>query len=354
MKKKILNSPLISLTLLLGISGIGFAEDIVFTAPNQTINFEPYRGTNHCLDVQYYGDTLALFYPKRDLGQGFKNFKFYSISSAENYIHFTFVFYANPNTPQVINDKTFYSDYFVSRQAGLEGFVHSIFVFGLGTSVEQIRNISFFSTGSNINIGFSPEGIGFLDFTLTALSIEYTAIREDGTIEYRISKATETAIIPSDEATATLVPLLTQSLYLSTFDTFSQRMRQLHDTPQIQGAWANITNGGQKSKLGIKSNYTSFQAGYDYDLGNEEFSNFIGGGIAYTFALPTFSTNHISIQDQDRKFSNLFSHSIAFAFYNSYLQGGGDGITTQSLASNTSKASLISQILTETKRLATS
>lgn len=353
MKKKILNPPFISLVLLWGICNTGFAEDIIFTAPYQTIEVKQYNRTIDQLKSEYYGDTLALYYPKRDLSKGFKNFSIRKLASPAHAIKFTFVFYADPNNPQIINNRIFYSDYFICRDGGFHDFANSYFIFGFGTKVEQIKNIVFFSTKSNSGIEFKPQSNGLLDFTLVNLEIEYSETSE-GELDFKIIKATETAIIPSDEATATLAPLLTQSLYLSTFDTFSYRMRQLHNTPQSQGVWANITNGGQKSKLGVKSNYTSFQAGYDYDLGNEEFSNFIGGGIAYTFALPTFSTNYISIQDQDREFSNLFSHSVAFAFYNSYLQGGGDGITIQSLASNTSKASLISQILTETKKLATS
>lgn len=322
MSKKNFKTPLISLALLWHICDVGLASEIIFTAPYQTIKLKTYTETVDRMNVEYYGDTLALYYPERDLTKGFKNFRIMRITSPDSFINFTFTFYANPNTPQTINDKIFYSDYFICRDGGFRGIANSRFLFGLGTKVNWIKNIVFFTTKSNADILFGQNGDGILDFTLAILRIDYFETSE-GELDFKIIKATETTIIPSDESTATLAPLLTQSLYLSTFDTFSQRMRQLHNTPQIQGVWANITNGGQRSKLGIKSNYTSFQAGYDYDLGNQDFSNFIGGGIAYTFAIPTFSTNHISIQDQDREFSNLFSHSVAFAFYNSYLQGGG-------------------------------
>lgn len=325
MKKNNLKSPFVSLGLLWGIFDTGFTKDIVFTAPNQTIKLESYRDAINTMDVRYYGDTLALYYPDRDLSKGFKNFNMKNVSSwYQKFLHFGVTFYADPNSPQNFDEKTFYSDYFFCKLGGFRGNAYAKFIFGIGTKAEQIKDIAFFSTQSSSDFGFMGQNIGYLDFTIVDLHTLSRIIKPE-TIElaeYYISKATETSIIPSDEATATLAPLLTQSLYLATFDLFSQRLQHLHNTPQIQGVWANITNGGQRSKLGIKSNYTSFQAGYDYDFGNQNFSNFIGGGIAYTFALPTLSTNSISIQNQNREFGNLFSHSIAFTFYNSYLQGG--------------------------------
>lgn len=189
-----------------------------------------------------------------------------------------------------------------------------------------MKDIYFSGIRANRSFMFLGNGLGYLDFTLIDLETKYDFGKNDprGDYLFYISKATETAIIPSDELTGIHSPLLNLSLYLATFNNLAQRMGELRNNPYSHGIWARVINGGLKSSLGLglKSNYTSFQAGYDYAFSGKGFRDFLGVSFFYAFALPSFKSEIIK-ENQNRRFEDIFSFSSGVAVYNSYIQDEG-------------------------------
>lgn len=315
---------LLSWLLVGGLCERVCADNIIFTGPNQTIEVKQDRGWVGETYSEWENDKVGLYYPKRDLDKGFKDLSFFNISS----IGFPLIFciYVAPHSSQTIGGKIYYSDFFSLQIGGADRFFFLEAYFELGTRAGDVKDIDFFSFQSNYSIGFREHGLGYLDFTMTDLTIAYRSLKDNsrGNTVYSITHATETAIIPSDELTGIHSPLLNLSLYLATFNNLAQRMGELRNNPYSHGIWARVINGGLRSSLGLglKSNYTSFQAGYDYAFSGKGFRDFLGVSFFYAFALPTFESEIIK-ENQTRRFEDIFSFSSGVAFYNSYIQDEG-------------------------------
>ncbi|WP_170126753.1 autotransporter outer membrane beta-barrel domain-containing protein [Helicobacter brantae] len=306
------------------LQDVGLSNNIIFTGPNQTIEVTQDSGTIPLLKNQYAGNTLAFFYPSRNLDKGFKHLEFIEVEGGMTYLPLLFVLYADMNREQQIGDRVIHSDYLIARVGGFYGRVPLCVVFALGTRADSIKNAIFFTTQSNSDFAFVEIGKGYLDFTEADISITDVKIYNDGLMDYAITHATETNIIPSDEMTGLNAPLLNQTLYLAGFDYLSQRMGELRDNPYSHGVWARIVNGGVSNSLGLglKSNYTSFQGGYDYGFEGAGFKDFLGVSFFYTLAFPTFESEIVS-EKQTRIFENLQSYSTGVSVYNSYIQDEG-------------------------------
>lgn len=315
---------LLSWILVGGLCERVCADDIIFTGPNQTIEVTQDRGTINKIFGKWENDNLALYYPKRDLDKGLK--KITSHQTIIKNFPLTFIIYATPHSPQTIEGNVYFSDFFSIQDGGADRFFSLETYIELGTKANEVKDICFLGMRANRDFGFFEKGLGFLDFTLLDLKIIHKDISNDprGNHFFYITHATETNIIPSDELTGIYSPLLNLSLYLATFNHLAQRMGELRNNPYSHGIWARVINGGLRSSLGLglKSNYTSFQAGYDYAFSGKGFRDFLGVSFFYAFALPTFESE-IARESQTRRFEDIFSFSSGVAIYNSYIQDEG-------------------------------
>lgn len=304
------------------LQDVGLPENFVFTGPNQTIEFtQDNSQVPHNLTNKYPNNTLALYYPTRPLENGFKKIHFYCVDSSKYRLNF--MLFSDPNHPQVIDGKTLYSDYISVTQGSIFGSAPLWVVFALGTKATDIKNIAFFGSRFNSGILFS-NGMGFLDFTKVQLGVDFVVTKENSDLDFIITHAKEVEIMPSDQTTGIVATTFNHNLYLATLGSLTQRTKELHNTPYTQGVWANIANIGQTSKidLGLKSNYTSLQLGYDYDLGSVDYKNLLGVAFSYTLGIPSVQSK-IFYDNQARIFENIRSHAVEFAIYNSYMQQKG-------------------------------
>ncbi|RDU70488.1 autotransporter outer membrane beta-barrel domain-containing protein [Helicobacter brantae] len=320
MKKKFLST----LGLFVILQDVGLSNNIIFTGPNQTIEVTQDRGEIGEVYGEWKNDKVGFYYPTRNLSNGFKNISFFKVTFYR--FSLTYTLYIDPRSPQTIEGRVYHSDFFVIRNGGSDPLFKLEAYISLGTRADEIKNIDFIIYRNNFAFLFKDEGVGYLDFTQLALHTTSRYIKDDprGNTIFYISKATETAIIHSDEMTGIHSPLLNLSLYLATFNHLDQRMGELRNNPYSHGVWARIVNGGVSNSLGLglKSNYTSFQAGYDYGFEGRSFRDFLGVSFFYAFALPTFKSEIVS-EKQTRRFEDIFSFSSGVAFYNSYIQDEG-------------------------------
>lgn len=320
MKRKKYQTPLVCMAMVWGLCGKTLAQDIIFTGPNQTIKVTQNYGEIQSIYSEWDGDTVALYYPERGLSSGFKNLKVWNTIDKKGAI--TFIIKVAPNSPQTIGGQVYRSDYFYSHTGDSDQSFFLEAYINIGTKADDVKDIIFFSGQSNQGLAFRDWGKGYLDFTTLDLSITYKAVGGNST--FSISKAKEIDIIPSDKATTSIAPTLNAMLHLATSNNLNQRMGELRNNPHTQGVWTRIFNGEMTSRLGLgfKSNYTSFQAGYDYKLGNTNFSDYLGVALSYTFAIPSIQSS-IAYDNQFREISKPFSHSTAISLYNSYIQDNG-------------------------------
>ena len=115
-------------------------------------------------------------------------------------------------------------------------------------------------------------------------------------------------------------------LYMANFNSLNKRMGELRNNDNSQGAWARIFNGSQTNDfgLGTKTNYTTFQAGYDYAIGMEGSNNYIGLAVSYSMSSSEVQTSLTQALDNSIVgFDNVKSSAVEVALYNSYVQDEG-------------------------------
>ncbi|WP_300641946.1 autotransporter outer membrane beta-barrel domain-containing protein, partial [uncultured Helicobacter sp.] len=126
------------------------------------------------------------------------------------------------------------------------------------------------------------------------------------------------------EATATAFGV-NYDLYMANFNSLNKRMGELRDNPHSQGAWIRIFNGSQTNDMGLgtKSNYTTFQGGYDYAFGMEGANNYLGLAIAYELSDSKIQSSMADLNGSQRGVENIKSNAVEVAVYNSYVQDEG-------------------------------
>ena len=126
------------------------------------------------------------------------------------------------------------------------------------------------------------------------------------------------------EATATAFGV-NYDLYMANFNSLNKRMGELRDNPHSQGAWIRIFNGSQTNDMGLgtKSNYTTFQGGYDYAFGMEGANNYLGLAIAYGLSDSKIQSSMADLNGSQRGVENIKSNAVEVAVYNSYVQDEG-------------------------------
>ncbi|RDU73984.1 hypothetical protein CQA57_04035, partial [Helicobacter anseris] len=74
------------------------------------------------------------------------------------------------------------------------------------------------------------------------------------------------------------------TIVLANFNNLNKRMGELRENPNSQGVWTRVFNGEVSSDFGSGStlNYTTIQAGYDYNLSkNTDANSYLGIALAY-------------------------------------------------------------------------
>ncbi|WP_027327598.1 autotransporter outer membrane beta-barrel domain-containing protein [Helicobacter pametensis] len=129
-------------------------------------------------------------------------------------------------------------------------------------------------------------------------------------------------------------------LYFANINSLNKRMGELRDNPNDHGVWARVFTGEQISKFGseLKTQYTTVQAGYDYNFGTAESgarNHYLGFALSYANSKDTEvlnSSNNAKTQAIEAavyfatvKDEGLYSDSIAkFAYMANDLNFAGD------------------------------
>lgn len=122
------------------------------------------------------------------------------------------------------------------------------------------------------------------------------------------------------------------SVVAANFNNLNKRMGELRENNHSHGVWARVFNGEVKSDFGFgsTSNYTTVQAGYDYNLSSNLNSNsYLGFALSYLNG----KTDGVA--------SEVKSNGVEAGVYFAYVQDSGlytDTITKVAYTSNTNNA----------------
>ena len=120
-------------------------------------------------------------------------------------------------------------------------------------------------------------------------------------------------------------------LYMANFNSLNKRMGELRDDPYNQGVWARVFGGSQESSFGVgsKSEYVTFQAGYDYDFTFSNAKNYLGVAFSYATSTSKSFDAFQNIANANVSASNIVgienikSGAYEIAVYNSYISDSG-------------------------------
>lgn len=173
---------------------------------------------------------------------------------------------------------------------------------------------------------------GFDEITSTLVGVytdEYGVVSNGGSnntyTTYFVNNARSSGASEANrEATATALGA-NYDLYMANFNSLNKRMGELRDNPHTQGAWLRIFNGSQTNDMGLgtKSNYTTFQGGYDYAFGFEGANNYVGLAIAYGLSDSKTQGSMTDLNGSQRGVENIKSNTVEVAIYNAYVQDEG-------------------------------
>ena len=126
------------------------------------------------------------------------------------------------------------------------------------------------------------------------------------------------------------------SVTSANFNNLNKRMGELRENSHAHGLWARVFNGEVESSFGYGSltNYTTIQAGYDYNLSSDVNSNsYLGFALSYLNS----KTSNVA--------SDTKGNGVEAGVYFAYVQDSGlytDSILKLSYMSNTSSSSVYS------------
>ena len=197
-----------------------------------------------------------------------------------------------------------------------------------GTSGAQSGQVS---TNGVVNFALQNTLQGFDEIVSTLVGVytdEYGKTSNNGSNTYTtyfVNNARSAGASEANrEATATAFGV-NYDLYMANFNSLNKRMGELRDNPHSQGAWIRIFNGSQTNDMGLgtKSNYTTFQGGYDYAFGMEGANNYLGLAIAYGLSDSKIQSSMADLNGSQRGVENIKSNAVEVAVYNSYVQDEG-------------------------------
>ena len=118
---------------------------------------------------------------------------------------------------------------------------------------------------------------------------------------------------------------------MANFNSLNKRMGELRDDPYNQGVWARVFGGSQESSFGVgsKSEYVTFQAGYDYDFTFSNAKNYLGVAFSYATSTSKSFDAFQNIANANASASNIVgienikSGAYEIAVYNSYISDSG-------------------------------
>ena len=187
------------------------------------------------------------------------------------------------------------------------------------------------STNGVVNFALQNTLQGFDEIVSTLVGVytdEYGKTSNNGSNTYTtyfVNNARSAGASEANrEATATAFGV-NYDLYMANFNSLNKRMGELRDNPHSQGAWIRIFNGSQTNDMGLgtKSNYTTFQGGYDYAFGMEGANNYLGLAIAYGLSDSKIQSSMADLNGSQRGVENIKSNAVEVAVYNSYVQDEG-------------------------------
>ena len=198
-------------------------------------------------------------------------------------------------------------------------------------TVKNENNITSNNTHAIVEFGAQDTIQGFDQVTSGLLALEtdqygMTGTGSTGWTTYFVNSMS-TKGATEERAEASAATLATNyDLYMANFNSLNKRMGELRNNDNSQGAWARIFNGSQTNDfgLGTKTNYTTFQAGYDYAIGMEGSNNYIGLAVSYSMSSSEVQTSLTQALDNNIVgFNNVKSSAVEVALYNSYVQDEG-------------------------------
>ena len=202
-----------------------------------------------------------------------------------------------------------------------------------GEDVKTEGNIAIASVAKDSKVELNPTSvtIGFNSFET---SFEKVFTNDQGIIDsdsnnntytnYFLKSAQDVGVAPVTQEVTSSVFALNYDLFIANFNSLNKRMGDLRNNPYSQGTWGRIFNGQLSNDFGLgsASNYTTLQAGYDYDFSLSNAKNYLGVAFAYGFSISEMSSN-ASNALQNREIKDIFSNSIELALYNAYVEDSG-------------------------------
>ncbi|ANV97408.1 hypothetical protein BBW65_00610 [Helicobacter enhydrae] len=184
--------------------------------------------------------------------------------------------------------------------------------------------------------GTSTRGFEAIETTLTQgiTTDEYGNANRGGQYTtYFIQSVQNKGVSRASQRTGAAALSANYSLYAANFNSLNKRMGDLRDNPNNQGAWARIFNGMETTEFSLKmqSDYTTIQAGYDYDFDLGNAKNYTGIALSYAHS----KANMIGVSEPDKVIiggiNQTTSNAVELALYNAYIQNGGNGLYTDSI-----------------------
>ena len=176
----------------------------------------------------------------------------------------------------------------------------------------------------------SLQGFDVLSGTLTAVETNVNGVIQttgsNNYITYFVNSVkTSGADSAIQEATSSIFAT-SLDIFAANFNSLNKRMGELRNNDNSQGVWARVFGGAQSSEFGLgsKTEYVTFQAGYDYAFGFEGANNYLGVALAYSNSSSKTSnaTNTLSGVSEGIE-GDMKSNMIEVDIYNSYVQDEG-------------------------------
>lgn len=203
-----------------------------------------------------------------------------------------------------------------------------------GGDVKTEGNIAIASVAKNSKVTLNPTSVT-IGFNSVETSFEKVDTNDQGIIDtatpsnniyttYFLKSAQDTGVAPVTQEVTSSVFALNYDLFIANFNSLNKRMGDLRNNSYSQGAWGRIFNGQLSNDFGLgsASNYTTLQAGYDYDFSLSNAKNYLGVAFAYGFSISEMSSN-ASNALQNREIKDIFSNNIELALYNAYVEDSG-------------------------------
>lgn len=195
-------------------------------------------------------------------------------------------------------------------------------------------NIAVATVAKASNVKLNALSGTLLGFNLIETSFAEIPTNDQGIIDsnpnnntyttYFLKSAQDVGVAPITQEITSSVFALNYDLFIANFNSLNKRMGELRNNPYSQGAWGRIFNGELSNDFGLGSanNYTTLQAGYDYNFSLSNAKNYLGVAFAYGFSISEMSSN-ASNALQSREIKDIFSNNIELAFYNAYIEDSG-------------------------------